>query len=1207
MQHHRFTDTQVASLCRAAADLCDVTEYCNGNSPYCSTDLYLSSGAQCRSASGACDVGAKCSGSSPACPANALLPSTTLCRAAVDLCDAPDFCTGLSSQCAGDAKRPSNYVCRPSIDRCDLTDYCTGLSNFCPFDAKNASGSVADACGVCGGSGASCRDCRGRLQGTSRYDRCDVCDGDDSSCLDCTGALNGAAVYDTCDVCNGDGSSCLDCYGVPNGPKRYDVCDVCGGNGSSCRDCKGVANGPARYDACDVCGGNGSTCSDCKGVANGPSRYDVCDVCGGNGSTCRDCKGVTNGFAVYDLCGVCGDSSTCPDCAGRVKGSSRYDACDICGGDGSTCRDCRGMPNGPTRYDVCDVCGGNGSICRDCNGVPNGLAVYDLCGVCDGDSSTCLDCAGGVKGSSRYDACDVCDGDGTTCRDCRRVPNGPTLYDICDVCGGNGSTCRDCKGVANGAATYDACDVCGGNGSTCRDCRGVANGAARYDVCGVCGGNGSTCRDCRGVSNGATRYDVCDVCGGNGSTCSDCKGVANGPSRYDVCGVCDGDASTCPDCRGRANGTSTYDACDVCGGDNSSCRDCANKVNGASVYDVCDVCDGDGESCKVQFVRRWRLVINRSFDSWNWEAYRGELARTIGVGEDVLSQYRQAERGSVIAFVEHREPTRVLPMRAEELGRLWNDLLLRSTVDADVAALSVTALVPQRLDDAAVVTTAAVTASECAPWTACWLATPTGIGALVGIVGGAVALVLCAAVACVVRRRRATRDDVPREPDVGDAPTPHSSRDLGDVPLRPMSTTVVSTSAFKMDRAGSSTTVLPLAVTSDAFAAYDDAASSSGELQTPAYKTFSGSSAQVASPQPRFATSPIRQHSKGSKKQRHQQSSPPAHTYGSAPRAENVRRDAYDSVPPLNTPKKATSTGSVVRKRTSLVVAGNAVAWRVNIGDIEMQKPIGEGAFGVVWKGKWHGKYVAVKQVKAATAGGVDQRELFEAEIGRMASLPYHENLVQLHGATTLENGDIAAVVEFCPGGALVDVLYGSAKRDDWTEDALLRIAHGAACGLAHLHRLGVVHRDIAARNVLLGKHDIAKVSDFGMAREMGEEAYEAYTEAKVGPLKWMAPEQLEKQKYSSASDMFAFGVLLFEIFAQEVPWKGIAGTAAVISVVSGKRMKFPRSAPADVSLLAEQCWRATASLRPTAESAQATLAELLDNSYNYSNSEETS
>ena len=100
---------------------------------------------------------------------------------------------------------------------------------------------VFDECGVCGGTGESCRGCDGQLFSDKVVDACGVCDGDNSSCIDCLGVVNGNATLDACGVCNGDSSTCLDCMGVPNGGAVVDECGVCGGDNS----CVGVTTGIA--------------------------------------------------------------------------------------------------------------------------------------------------------------------------------------------------------------------------------------------------------------------------------------------------------------------------------------------------------------------------------------------------------------------------------------------------------------------------------------------------------------------------------------------------------------------------------------------------------------------------------------------------------------------------------------------------------------------------------------------------------------------------------------------------------------------------------------------------------------------------------------------------------------------------------------------------------------------------------------------------
>jgi serine/threonine protein kinase len=110
-------------------------------------------------------------------------------------------------------------------------------------------------------------------------------------------------------------------------------------------------------------------------------------------------------------------------------------------------------------------------------------------------------------------------------------------------------------------------------------------------------------------------------------------------------------------------------------------------------------------------------------------------------------------------------------------------------------------------------------------------------------------------------------------------------------------------------------------------------------------------------------------------------------------------------------------------------------------------------------------------------------------------------------------------------------------------------------------------------------------VSDFGMARNV-ESVYsgvssEQHTAATIGPVKWMAPEQLERMAYSRASDVFAFGVLLYEIFARSTPWPGLANVNVITQVITGKRMELPKSIPASVRRTMKQCWAHEASARP--------------------------
>ena len=196
-----------------------------------------------------------------------------------------------------------------------------------------------------------------------------------------------------------------------------------------------------------------------------------------------------------------------------------------------------------------------------------------------------------------------------------------------------------------------------------------------------------------------------------------------------------------------------------------------------------------------------------------------------------------------------------------------------------------------------------------------------------------------------------------------------------------------------------------------------------------------------------------------------------------------------------------------------------------------------------------------------------------------------------------LADGDLAIIVEYCNKGALVDALYG-AKTRDLSPSQLLSIARGAAAGVDHLHRQGIVHRDLAARNVLLsGNELIPKVCDFGMAREIDEDAHENQTKQEIGPVRWMAPEQMDAHVYSKATDVYAFGVVLYEIFAKEMPWQGVKNVKVLLNVSTGKHMTPPDSTPDAVRDLMLDCWQMQPAARPSMSDVQRRLRSEMDES----------
>jgi ankyrin repeat protein len=274
----------------------------------------------------------------------------------------------------------------------------------------------------------------------------------------------------------------------------------------------------------------------------------------------------------------------------------------------------------------------------------------------------------------------------------------------------------------------------------------------------------------------------------------------------------------------------------------------------------------------------------------------------------------------------------------------------------------------------------------------------------------------------------------------------------------------------------------------------------------------------------------------------------------------------------------------------------NVVPNVVRLGLHELQiseTTVGRGAFGAVYRGTWSDRAVAVKRLHPQNTISTDRplaeiRREFLCEIELMATIAAHDNVVQLFGWAQLEGGAIGAVMELCEGGALVHTLYGGDERLRlaWSAAQRVSVALDAARGLAHLHRQSIVHRDIAARNVMLtilgADRRVGKLGDFGRARRCEGESVDESDGA--NGFKWMAPEQMGEQRRHStaASDVFSFGVLVYEIFACEAPWVGVHVLAVRRDVSEGKRETIPEGVPEAVARLIGNCWAHAPGDRPT-------------------------
>ncbi|KAL6072594.1 mitogen-activated protein kinase kinase kinase 9, variant 2 [Balamuthia mandrillaris] len=257
--------------------------------------------------------------------------------------------------------------------------------------------------------------------------------------------------------------------------------------------------------------------------------------------------------------------------------------------------------------------------------------------------------------------------------------------------------------------------------------------------------------------------------------------------------------------------------------------------------------------------------------------------------------------------------------------------------------------------------------------------------------------------------------------------------------------------------------------------------------------------------------------------------------------------------------------------------------------ELRVGQLLGCGAFGKVYKGMWRGAEVAIKMFNDFDLDSADEKTILEIkeEAQMMERLSKHPNVVKFIGVVMQKqyhhhNEDLkndlnnnvdlsfALILEYCPFGSLYDVVVKRKQRLPLV--TLLRVARDIAAGILHLHKENVIHRDIAARNVLVGENFSVYISDFGMARAKQTDIN--VTSSNLGPVKWMAPEAMLKRQYSEASDAFSFGVLLWELVTCNVPWRGLAGSQVILAVAKNNtRLKIPGDCDPILKKIIKSVW----------------------------------
>ena len=211
--------------------------------------------------------------------------------------------------------------------------------------------------------------------------------------------------------------------------------------------------------------------------------------------------------------------------------------------------------------------------------------------------------------------------------------------------------------------------------------------------------------------------------------------------------------------------------------------------------------------------------------------------------------------------------------------------------------------------------------------------------------------------------------------------------------------------------------------------------------------------------------------------------------------------------------------------RTGEEAKFRAAGWDIARADVEMGSRLGEGQFGDVVTGTWRGIPCAIKTLKEALVEDKVLVSDFLVEATMMTNLQ-HEFLVRLYGVCAEPDGPLLIVTELMGKGCLQQHLRRA--RRQITQAMLLQWARQLASGFAHMERLHFIHRDIACRNVLINNDNTVKIGDFGLARFVQNNEFRARA-GQVVAIKWTAPEAIQKEIYNIQTDIWSFGVLLWE------------------------------------------------------------------------------
>jgi serine/threonine protein kinase len=248
--------------------------------------------------------------------------------------------------------------------------------------------------------------------------------------------------------------------------------------------------------------------------------------------------------------------------------------------------------------------------------------------------------------------------------------------------------------------------------------------------------------------------------------------------------------------------------------------------------------------------------------------------------------------------------------------------------------------------------------------------------------------------------------------------------------------------------------------------------------------------------------------------------------------------------------------------------------YEVDYSEVEVEKELARGSFGIVFTGRWRGTDVAIKKL---VNQNLSQKELeeFHAEVNVMKKL-HHPNVLLLMGVCS-QPPNLCMICELMTG-SLWDLLHRRKEvRLDWK--LVMRFITDTARGMNYLHlfKPPVLHRDLKTPNLLVDKDFNVKIADFGLARLKAH-----VLTGNLGTCQYMAPEVLRNESYTESADVYSFGIIVWEIVARAPPFHGMQTMQIAYSVNQGMRPPIPSHCPLPLRDLMQRCWNQDPRLRPS-------------------------